>query len=143
MKLFDGTWGLSPDLIKKDMEVTPEDLLKKRIILIGRPETNLISKKFEEKFPIKFDGSKASFKGKLYENPDLGVVQIIENKILKDGMLIMCAGLSSSATKTICDTQKWDDFPLTSSASFVLYKDFEIIDSGEWEDNTSEMVWGF
>ncbi|MFO7934122.1 MAG: transglutaminase-like domain-containing protein [Bacteroidales bacterium] len=143
MKLFIENAGLSPDLIKKDTEVTAKELNKKRIILIGRPETNLISKKFEEKFPIKFNGCEAVLNGKKYGNPNIGVAQIVQNDNSKNNMIIMYAGLSGPATETLCSIEKWKDHPLAYSASFLLYKYFEIIDSGEWEDNTSEMVWVF
>jgi transglutaminase-like putative cysteine protease len=140
---FHETSGLSTDLIKKDTEVTPEDLSTKRIILIGRPETNLISKKFEQKFPIKFDGCRASFNGKIYDNPDMGVAQIVENDGIKNSMMIMYAGLSGSATPKICNTQKWEEHPLTYPASFIIFNDFNVIESEEWEDDYSEISWVF
>lgn len=148
MKFINEFAGLSPDLVKKDTEVTKEDLSKERIILIGRPETNVISKKFEKEFPIKFNGSRMMFKGQTYSNPSMGVAQIVENKSIQEGMLIMYAGLSGVSTETICDKNNWMDelngyYAIDCNSSFIIFDNYKLIQSGEWEDSTSDLVWSF
>jgi hypothetical protein len=88
------------------------------------------------------------FKGQTYRNPSMGVAQIVENRDNKDGMLIMYAGLSGVSTETICNKNKWTDelngyYPIEYNSSFLIFDDYKLINSGEWEDNTSEMVWVF
>ena len=140
--------GLSHEIIKADTDVTEQDLKTKRIILFGRPETNKITQRFQDSFPIKFEKDKFTWQGVTYDQPTQGVAQIVENPLDTQSMIILYAGLSGDATQKICDKSEWQQeldgfFIIDLNTSYIIYDQYNKLASGDWEDSDSDLVWNF
>lgn len=147
-RFIDKFAGLSHDLIKADTDVNEEDLKAKRIILFGRPETNKISQRFQNSFPVKFEKDKFTWQGTTYDLPGQGVAQIVENPLDPQSMIILYAGLSGDATQKICGISEWQkeldgNLLIDYNASFVIFDGYKKLLSGDWEDSDSDQVWHF
>jgi hypothetical protein len=130
--------GLGSKLIKKDTDVNEADMKTKCIFLIGRPETNRITQKYKDIFPIKLDGNKFIWQGTTYDKPMQGVAQIAENPNDARGLIIMFAGLSPEATQKFPDLFLYD-----ADASYVIFEGDKQLVSGDWEDFDNDLVWKF
>jgi hypothetical protein len=140
--------GLNQDIIKADIEVKEDDLKTGCIILFGRPETNKITQRFQESFPIKFEKNKLSWQKTTYDKPTEGVAQIISNPLDPQNMIVLYAGLSGDATQKICDKSEWrqeldGSFLIDFNASYIIYEQHNKLTSGNWEDFKSDLVWNF
>jgi len=130
--------GLDKQVIKADTEFSEEDLITPTIILFGRPETNLVAQRFEDDFPIRFDGNEFSYGGVTYVEPTQGVVQIVEKPWDHRGLIIMYAGLSGEATRRVLNKS---ELRKARSASYVIYGQDQSLVSGDWEGFDSDLVW--
>jgi len=130
--------GLGSEIIKADTDVNEADLKTKCVFLIGRPETNKIAQQFKDIFPIKFDSGKFTWQGTTYDQPTLGVAQIVENPNNAQGLMMMYAGLSPEATLKFCDLYLYD-----ADASFVIFDTDKELLRGDWEDVDSNLYWNF
>ena len=81
--------GLESCFIKPDTSVTKEDLGQDIVILIGRAETNELTKRLENAFPIEFNNSEFSWQGLTYRNPSQGIMQIVESPVNPLGWIIL------------------------------------------------------
>jgi transglutaminase-like putative cysteine protease len=140
--------GLKHDIIRADSVAGKEELKSQCLILFGRPETNRIGQKFRQNFIIKFDKNMFSWQGKIYDQPLQGVAQIIENPVNPAGVIILYAGLSGEATQNICDKSEWrkeleGNFLIDVNNSFIIFDGHKKLDSGDWEDHQSDLVWEF
>jgi len=140
--------GLSDQVIKPDIDVSEEDLQTQIIVLFGRPEANLISQRFVENFPIRFNGSKFTYEDVTYDKPTQGVAQVIEKPWDHQGLIVMYAGLSGEATQRVCDKSEWrkeleEQLLIDVDASFVIFDQHERLVSGEWKDFDENLVWVF
>ncbi|HUV00816.1 MAG TPA: hypothetical protein VMW32_07635, partial [Bacteroidales bacterium] len=140
--------GLGPEIIKADTDVNAKDLGTKCIVLFGRPETNKITQRFHESFPIKFDNKKFIWQGNTYEQSTQGVAQIIENPLDNQSIIILYAGLCGDATQKICNISEWqselDGYLLIDlNASYIIYDQYKKLVVGDWEDFNSDLVWNF
>ncbi len=84
--------------IKAEQDATDEDLSNNHILLIGRPDTNALVKRFEKNLPIAFGQRSFTVRGKTYAHPDTGVIAVAENPLHKGYTLVLVAGLSGAAT---------------------------------------------
>jgi transglutaminase-like putative cysteine protease len=135
------------EIIKADTAVTEDDL-RKSLILFGRPETNKITQRFHNCFPIKFRNKKFTWQGNTYSQPTQGVAQIIENPFNPQNMINLYAGLSGDATLKVCDKSEWmkeldGRLLIDVNTSFVIYDNHKKLISGDWEDSDSDLVWNF
>ena len=132
--------GLDNERIKADTDVSQDDLKSKCIILFGRPETNKVSQRFKDIFPIKFDEDKFNWQGVNYDQPTQGVAQIIENPLDLESVIILYTGLSGEATKKFCDLYLYD-----VDASYVIFDIDKQLVSGDWkvDEVDSDLVWNF
>jgi hypothetical protein len=142
--------GGGKEIIKADIDVNETDLKKKSVMLFGRPETNMISQRLKDVFPIKFDENKFIWQGRVYDQPTQGAAQIVENPNSSKSFLILYAGLSSDAILSLFDfgsgklkTDKSGWFPHESDASYYIYDGYEKLLSGDWEEFDSNLVWNF
>lgn len=140
--------GLNNEIIKADTVINEEDLNSKCLILFGRPETNQASQHFKVFFPVKFSGDQFNLNGVNYDQPSQGVAQIIENPLNSGSMIILFAGLSDEATGNVCDKKEWREeldgnFLIDYDASYVIFDDHKKLESGDWKDTKSNMVWVF
>jgi len=132
--------GLGNEIIKADSDVSQDDLKRKCVFLIGRPETNKITQQFEDIFIIKFDEDKFTWRGVTYDQPTQGVAQIVENPLDPKSMIVLYTGLSGDATQKFCDLYLYD-----SDASYVIFDVDKKLVSGDWEvdEVDSDLVWKF
>lgn len=139
---------LEHEIIKADTDVIKQDLRNERVILFGRPETNKISQRFQDSFPIKFENNKFTWQGTTFDLPTQGVAQIVENPLDTQSMIILYAGLSGKATQNICDKSEWMKeldgwFLIDLNTSYIIYDEHKKLVSGDWEDVNRELVWNF
>jgi len=136
---FNHDWlGLGNEIIKADTDVNEADLKTKCVVLIGRPETNKITRQFKDIFPVKFDGGKFTWQGTTYEQPTQGVAQIVENPNNAQGLMMMYAGLSPEATQKFCDLYLYDE-----DTSFVIFDGDKELLRGDWEEMDNNLYWNF
>lgn len=143
-------FGLGPEKIKPDTDVTEADLKARCVMLFGRPETNKVTKQLKDVFPIKFEKSKFIWHETAYDQPIQGVAQIVENPYDSKSWVILYAGLSSNATLKLFDfgtgklkTDQFGLFPHESEASYYIYEGYKKLVSGDWEDYDNDLVWHF
>ncbi len=129
--------GLNPEIIKPDTSITDNDLNAECVVLFGRPETNKITKCFEELFPLAFNGNSFIFNRINYDKPSQGLAQVTEHPLKSKGLFIQYAGLSAKAMLQFGDLYLYD-----SPNSFVIYDGDQEITSGDWESDT-DLVWKF
>jgi len=139
--------GSGNEIIKADTAVTEDDL-RKSLILFGRPETNKITQRFHNCFPVKFEKKKFTWQGNRYSQPTQGVAQIIENPFNPQNMINLYAGLSGDATLKVCDKSEWMKelngwLLIDVNTSYVIYDNHKKLISGDWEDSDSDLVWNF
>jgi len=84
--------------IKSDKEVTDGELKTHYILLIGRPDSNALVKRFEKNLPITFGHRSFVVRGKTYAHPDSAVIFACENPLDKNHSMIVVAGLSAAST---------------------------------------------
>jgi len=130
--------GLDHGIIKADTDVNDTDLKAKCVFLIGRPETNRVVQQFKDRFPVKFDGSKFTWQGVMYDKPTQGVAQIIGNPNHAQGLMIMYASLSPEATLKFCDLYLYD-----ADRSYIIFDGDKQLTTGDWEDVDSNLYWNF
>lgn len=129
---------LGRKIVKADVDVNKADLKTKCVMLFGRPETNKITQKFKDSFPIKFDGSKFTWQGTTYDEPTQGVAQIVENPDNPGGLIILYAGLSPEATRGFCDLSSC----YSAMASYVIFDGDKELLRGDWKVD-SNLYWNF
>ena len=128
--------------------MTELDLKTNRIILFGRPETNKISQRFQNSFPIKFENNKFTWQRTIFDQPTQGVAQIVENPLDSLSMIILYAGLSGDATQKICDISEWQQeldgsLMIDLNSSYIIYDGYNKLVTGFWKDTSSALVWNF
>jgi len=137
--------GLNHKIIKPDTVLNKEDMKAKCLILIGRPETNQVSKHFKDYFPVKFTGNRFNWNGTNYIQPSQGVAQIIENPEENRSLIILFAGLSGETTLNIFDKNEWqesldENFLIDYDASYIIFDKHQKITAGDWKNTKSDMV---
>jgi transglutaminase-like putative cysteine protease len=130
--------GLGNEIIKTDTDVTQDDLKSKCIVLFGRPETNKITHKFKDVFPIQLDDDRFTWQGITYDKSTQGVAQVVESPVDPESMIVLYAGLSGDATQNFCDLYLYD-----ANASYIIFDREEQLFSGDWEDTDADLVWEF
>ena len=135
---FNKYLGLSPEIIKPDTSITDNDLNTECVVLFGRPSINKISKRFEEIFPIAFNGNTFIDNGISYSGTSQGLAQITEHPLKPKGQFILYAGLSASAMLQFGDLYLYDAY-----ASYVIFDRDKQLVSGDWEYEDSDLVWTF
>ncbi len=137
--LFDDKWlGLGQESIKADTTITKEDLNKHFVVLIGRPKTNKIALQLKNAFPILFDKDKFLYQDIIYNKPSQGIVLITESTVNPNGWIILLAGLSNNATLKMSNLSPYDP-----AASYIIFEDKNVLRSGYWEEDNSDLVWNF
>jgi hypothetical protein len=93
-------WSNHTVPIKSDEELTKEELEAKYLLLIGRPDCNMVTHKVCEQMPVKFgDGSfSIPARNEIYGNPASAVI-VAGNSRRCRGSVVIFAGLSAEATR--------------------------------------------
>jgi hypothetical protein len=143
-------YGFSAQPVKVDGEATTEDLSAECLIIIGRPEVNKIAARLQDRFPIKFEGARFTWRGKVYDQATQGAVEVVEESHSSKRLTILCAGLSPEATRGICATNVSYAFILPPSwvglsdyggmASYLIFDGNKCVLSGEWENADPDLV---
>jgi hypothetical protein len=84
--------------IKSDREVNEQDLQTHHLLLIGRPDSNILVKRFEKKLPITFGQRSFVVRGKTYAHPDSAVMAVTANPTEWKLSLVVIAGLEAAST---------------------------------------------
>jgi hypothetical protein len=84
--------------MKADEQVTVEDLKSHHVILIGRPDSNSLVKRFQEDLPISFGPRHFVVQNEVYAHTDSAVLAAAENPVNKRYSLVVVAGLSAAST---------------------------------------------
>jgi hypothetical protein len=79
-------------LVKKDTEVTPEDLLGRNLILFGDPSSNKIIKELLPDLPLTWDRTAIKFAGKSYDASTHVPALIYPNFIDGKGYVVLNSG---------------------------------------------------
>ncbi len=102
-------------------ESDPENL-----VLLGGPLTNMVTRKFNENFPVKFEGEfpfqNLEHEGKQYSHRDIGVVQSIPHPENDDFKVIMLGGIKYSGTRASVLAFKDKINPLLRKSTKPFYK---------------------
>ncbi len=87
--------------IRADTEVSEVELKSHHLLLIGRPDTNALVKKFRKELPIAFGRGSFAAREEVYAHPDSAVAFAAENPTNKRFSLVVLAGLSAASTQRI------------------------------------------
>lgn len=85
-------------ILKKDTEVTENDLKTHHLLLVGRPSTNSLVQRFQDLLPVSFGSGSMTIRNKAYAHPKSAVVMAIDNPFNQRFSVVVLAGLSSSST---------------------------------------------
>jgi len=130
--------GLGSKVVKADTDINDIDLKTDCVFLIGRPETNKITQKFKDIFPIKFDKNKFTWQGIIYAQPTQAVAQIVENPRGAQNLMIMHAGLSPEATQKFTYSYLY-----RVDRSYVIFDGDKELLRGDWEEVDNNLYWNF
>jgi hypothetical protein len=92
------SWQNRTAPIKSDKQVTDADLRSHHLVLIGRPDSNMLVERFHKQLPIKFGSHSFIAAGKTYANPDSAVLCAADNPLNPRYSLMLIAGLSAEST---------------------------------------------
>jgi len=84
--------------IRADNRVSEEELQSHHLLLIGRPSTNALVKRFHQALPISFGSGSFAVREEVYAHPDSGVLVSAENPLNKRFSMVVFAGLGAAST---------------------------------------------
>ncbi len=84
--------------LRADTQVSAEELKTHHLLLIGRPDTNALVKKYHKELPISFGSASFAVGEEVYAHPDSAVLIAAENPANKRFSLVVLAGLSAAST---------------------------------------------
>ncbi|HTU20231.1 MAG TPA: C45 family autoproteolytic acyltransferase/hydrolase [Gemmataceae bacterium] len=86
--------------IRADSEISEEELKTHHLLLIGRPDTNSLVKKYHKDLPISFGRASFAVRQEVYAHPDSAVLAAAENPANKRFSLVVIAGLDAASTRS-------------------------------------------
>lgn len=87
--------------IKKDTEVTDEDLRGNHLLLIGRPDSNALVERFKTAFPVELGLRSFKVGTDVYAHRLSGVIAVGQNPQAQKYSLVLLAGLSAEGTREL------------------------------------------
>jgi hypothetical protein len=84
--------------IRKDTEVTEDELKSHHVLLIGRPDSNPLVNRFRDVLPITFGSRSFTVRNEIYAHAGSAVIAAAENPLNPRYSLVVLAGLSAEAT---------------------------------------------
>ena len=84
--------------LRADTEVTEQELKTHHLLLIGRPDTNALVKKYRKDLPISFGSGSFAVRQEVYAHPDSGIIVAAENPLNKRFSMVVLAGLGAAST---------------------------------------------
>jgi hypothetical protein len=91
-------WSNITVSLRADTRVSEEELKSHHLLLIGRPDTNALVKRFRDALPITFGSGSFAVREEVYAHPDSGVLAAAENPMNKRFSLVVLAGLDAAST---------------------------------------------
>lgn len=91
-------WASAHYPIKADTEVTPVDLERGSLVLIGGPTSNRVTAALIDALPVRFEPNALLFKGKRYEGANVGVSLIYPHPKAPDEYIVLHAGVGYQGT---------------------------------------------
>jgi hypothetical protein len=85
--------------IRSDTEVSEDQLKEHHVLLIGRPDTNALVKKYHKELPISFGHRSFTVGQEVYAHPDSACIAAAENPLNKRFSLVVIAGLDAASTR--------------------------------------------
>jgi hypothetical protein len=129
--------GLEGDVARADTDVREEDLQRKAVFLFGRPETNRISQRMGDLFPIQFRKQSFIWQGVTFDQPTQSVALVVESPFRPGGLVVLYAGLSAASTLEIFDCNVYDKV-----ASYVVIQAKKELTHGDWKTDDG-LRWKF
>ncbi|MGQ9618586.1 MAG: hypothetical protein ACUVUG_06460, partial [Candidatus Aminicenantia bacterium] len=109
--------------LKKDSELSKEEILNHDLIIIGSSEDNSLLKRVEDKLPIKFGKGFFRWRGSIYSSPDDGIFLALSNPFNTRKILYLFIG--NSPLQIYQMTKSYPSLP-----SWALFKGERIIEKG-------------
>jgi hypothetical protein len=113
--------------LKKDSELTGEEISSHDLLIIGSPEDNSFLERFKEKIPVKFGKGFFEWNGKLFSSPDDGLFLAISNPFNKDRVWYIF--LANSALELYHMTKRYQILP-----TWAIFKGEKVLDKGFAEE---------
>jgi len=104
--------------IKRDSDVTDDDLRGHHLVLIGRPDSNCLVSRFRDVLPVRFGPHSFEVRGKAYAHAETAVLTAAENPLNKRYAMVVIAGLGSLAT--LETVPRFEDESLTYAEVVIL-----------------------
>lgn len=87
--------------VKKDIDITEEDIKTKNLLLYGNPRSNKILKEIYKQLPILIEENAIIAGNKKYTGEDVGVIMIHPNPLNPEKYVVVYAGLTYKGIKNI------------------------------------------
>ena len=116
-------WYESQIPIRKDFEVTDDDLHWHDLVLIGRPETNSALAAWKEKLGLDYDGALFRMAGKEHASEGEALLAAAANPVDAARMVVVMAGNSPLATVRLAGAE-------FEEREYVIFKDGKPVESG-------------
>jgi hypothetical protein len=84
--------------VKADKDVTEDDCRTHHLLLIGRPDSNLLVERFKAALPVQFGWRSFTVREETYAHPGSAVMAVGENPINPRYSVVVVAGLGGAAT---------------------------------------------
>ena len=104
--------------IKKDSDVTDEELKGKHLLFIGRPDSNRLVVRFRDKLPVSFGTRSFEVRREAYAHPESVIIAAGENPLNRRYSMVVMSGLSGLATLKMMP--QFEDSALTYAEVVVL-----------------------
>jgi hypothetical protein len=95
--------------IKRDRDVGDDELKGRHLLLVGRPSTNTVARRFQDRLPATFGPRSVKVRDDLYAHPDTAVLVASANPLNKRYSLVVIAGLEAASTGRA--VASWDKIP--------------------------------
>ena len=84
--------------VKRDVEVVDEDLTRYSLVLIGNPDSNLVTARVIGELPVRFEPGALVFGQRRYEGEDVGISMIHPSPFNPDQYVVLHAGVTFLGT---------------------------------------------
>jgi poly(3-hydroxybutyrate) depolymerase len=92
------SWSGASFPVRADRDVVEAELRGVSLVCVGRPETNLVTARFAEALPVRFERGALLFQGKRFAGDDVGISMIRPNPLDPEEYLVLHAGVGHRGT---------------------------------------------
>jgi hypothetical protein len=86
--------------IKRDIDVTPEDIATYNLVLFGNPRVNSLIAQVNDRLPLRFKGEGIAAGGEVYAGNDVGTVMIMPNPLTRERYVVIVGGTTPRSMET-------------------------------------------